>query len=811
MNLRRRRSRPADGTYLIMSNPLSIAIQRELIAELHRLAAERDAAEKRVEAEFRARNAAAEKEFAAAKDQLAKQFKTDLDATQKEFDQALGRPKSEYESQHDLFETELTETRERVLDKYNTREQEAIKQLEQDTWQATTVFEASHPGLLEQFNRVEARIFANIESLKIVAAQARQHLEICRQAGAWDAAPIDDLPADAADPFKELSDRAAAANGRLDELRRLITPRFGIGVRRQVLGVLIFIVVMASSLALINWSVWHWLGFGAAFSGMLIALVLMWLYHFGRMQAGAVCGAIRQDIADAEKYKERCHVEAKAYYEAQRAKMAKRHRHEIRKANERHLARMTELTSDRDGAVVEAEDIYNRRELQLIERRDKLLREAQAKYPVLLAEIRTRHERQQFEAKSRYDRLVRESKSRQTTDWNAMAAKWCDGMRQLYDTVAGMNAESERLFPAWDDPAWKEWTPPTAPPPAVRFGDYSLRLDQVPGGISTDPRLKPDGPTVISLPALLPFPHNASISIQAAGEGRLAAVHVLRAVMLRLLGDNPARQAAVHDHRSGRPGREFRRLHAPGRLRRHSGDQPHLDRAAADRGPTRRSDRADGKRDPKISAQRFSNDRRIQRVRGRSGGGVSGVGGGEFSGQFHGDRRPPADEHRRQRCAVRSVRADDDRHEPIAADAVRSEGRRVARDEPDVGRRTFRLERAGSRQVSSRRRFAASRGAIHADRAIGRRECQGLAPRRGAIRVHRPRRRQMVDRQHFARDQRRARPRRRDEAAALATGPRHFAARARRGQDRLRKVDALARTGHESRARPTAPPRSNSI
>ena len=59
--------------------------------------------------------------------------------------------------------------------------------------------------------------------------------------------------------------------------------------------------------------------------------------------------------------------------------MAKQHRHEIRKANERHLARMTELTSDRDGAVAEAEEIYNRRELQLIELRDKQLREARVK------------------------------------------------------------------------------------------------------------------------------------------------------------------------------------------------------------------------------------------------------------------------------------------------------------------------------------------------------------------------------------------------------------------------------------------------
>jgi len=72
------------------------------------------------------------------------------------------------------------------------------------------VFEASHPGLLEQFNRVEGRgIFANVESLHIVAAQAQQYLELCRQSGAWDTAPIEDLPADGADSFRELSDRAA--------------------------------------------------------------------------------------------------------------------------------------------------------------------------------------------------------------------------------------------------------------------------------------------------------------------------------------------------------------------------------------------------------------------------------------------------------------------------------------------------------------------------------------------------------------------------------------------------------------------------
>src|SRR5215472_7542914 len=213
-----------------MPNPLSISIQRSLVADLHRLSAERAAAEKRVEQEFVARNKAAQKEYATSKDQTSKAFKSELDSTQHEFNQALARPDNEYKTQHDLIEAELTETRERVLERFHAREQEAVKQLEQDSWQATTVFEASHPGLLEQFNRVEARVNGSGEVLKAVAEQAWQHLELCRQTAAWDALPIDEPAVDGEDPFKQLADCTAAAQERLAELRGLAAPKFFIGV-----------------------------------------------------------------------------------------------------------------------------------------------------------------------------------------------------------------------------------------------------------------------------------------------------------------------------------------------------------------------------------------------------------------------------------------------------------------------------------------------------------------------------------------------------------------------------------------------------
>ncbi|HKD38119.1 MAG TPA: FtsK/SpoIIIE domain-containing protein, partial [Pirellulales bacterium] len=329
------------------------------------------------------------------------------------------------------------------------------------------------------------------------------------------------------------------AQERLAELRGLAAPKFFIGVRPQFMGVVIFVVSMVAAWLLVPGSVWYRLGGGLGLAGILIVALLIWLYHSARSGGAAVCAQIRQTTANAEKYKERCHVDAKAYYESQRAKMAKQHRHEIRKANERHLARMTELTSDRDGAVAEAEEAYNRRELQLIELRDKQVREAKVKYPTRLAEIRNRFERQQAESQARYERLMQESKAKHEADWNEMATQWRSGMRQLYETVAAMKGESEKLFPAWGDPAWKDWVPPKTPPPAIRFGDFTLLLDQVPGGLSSDPRLPPLGPTVFTLPALLPFPHNASLSIKAAGDGRLAAIHVLQAAMLRMIATIP--------------------------------------------------------------------------------------------------------------------------------------------------------------------------------------------------------------------------------------------------------------------------------
>ncbi|HEX3997120.1 MAG TPA: FtsK/SpoIIIE domain-containing protein [Pirellulales bacterium] len=526
-----------------MTQPLSSEVERTLIAELYRLAAERQAAEVRVQAEFVARNKAAEEDFRRTRQQIADRFKADGRSTQQQYERAVDGPKSDYESAHAAAAAEHESRRRQALDDFEAAEKAATKQQELDTWQATTVFEASHPGLLEQFYRVEAKVNSHGDAMVAIVDQVWQWLELCRMGVAWRDTALPDTTDPGGDPFALLPECVVTAQNRLNDLRAQIAPRFFIGVRPQILSVAILLVAMVTSAVLVHGissdTIWRWLGIGAALAVAGGVGTLLTLYQRARSHSTALCTALRQALADAERYQQRCRVDAKAYYDSQRAKMAERHKREIREATERHFTTMTQVIADRDGRLTETDIDYERIEKELVERRDRLLAEAHAKHPDLIAQVRRQFEQDQITSQAEHERRVEETRSRHEADWNAMAAAWRDGMACIYGSIDAMNERCRELFPEWHDPAWKTWRPPTSPPPTLRFGQYDVRLDEVPGGMSADPRLNGIGPDVLHLPALLPFPRTASMLIETTGEGRTRGVQVLQSEMLRLLATVP--------------------------------------------------------------------------------------------------------------------------------------------------------------------------------------------------------------------------------------------------------------------------------
>ena len=68
------------------------------------------------------------------------------------------------------------------------------------------------------------------------------------------------------------------------------------------------------------------------------------------------------------------------------------------------------------------------------------------------------------------------------------------------------------------------------------------------------------------LPAMLTYPQHASLLIEASRDSREEAIRMLQMTMMRP-GPACRRTRPLHHYRSRRPGKEFRRLHAPGRPR----------------------------------------------------------------------------------------------------------------------------------------------------------------------------------------------------------------------------------------------------
>ena len=94
---------------------------------------------------------------------------------------------------------------------------------------------------------------------------------------------------------------------------------------------------------------------------------------------------------------------------------------------------------------------------------------------------------------------------------------------------------SRKFFPAWSDAQWNTWRPSAAAPPSLQFGHIHVDLRSVPGGISQDNQFNGLLPVEFDLPALLPFPQNASLLVKASGEGRRRAIELVQSVMLRML------------------------------------------------------------------------------------------------------------------------------------------------------------------------------------------------------------------------------------------------------------------------------------
>ena len=243
------------------------------------------------------------------------------------------------------------------------------------------------------------------------------------------------------------------------------------------------------------------------------------------------------------------------------------------------------------------------------------LEEAGKTYETAQAQRQAKYAEDLRHAEAQARTLREENDNRLVRERKALIEGWRETCTLCDTNLTAIDQECQQSFPPWEALAGihrfapgsecetMNLPPLSVLPNGLPFGTLTLSAALIPHAEPEDARLPRLRLIDAVVPALLPFPDRASVLFKAVDDGREIGVRVLEALAAAGVDQPAARQVALHDHRSGRPGRELCRVHAPGRSGRGTHHQPNLDGNVAHRRTPGRHDDAHGDGAAKVPAQ----------------------------------------------------------------------------------------------------------------------------------------------------------------------------------------------------------------
>ncbi len=137
--------------------------------------------------------------------------------------------------------------------------------------------------------------------------------------------------------------------------------------------------------------------------------------------------------------------------------------------------------------------------------------------------------------KTRMTRIEGEHQRR----WQELATEWKSCLQPLCEQLRAVNDAAEKLCPAWDAAAWKNWTPPSSFQNAVKFARLEAGVEKFVGALPKDSRLKWFGPATLSAPLALVCPSQGSILFESGKTGGDEAFGAINNIIFRLLSTTP--------------------------------------------------------------------------------------------------------------------------------------------------------------------------------------------------------------------------------------------------------------------------------
>ena len=262
-----------------------------------------------------------------------------------------------------------------------------------------------------------------------------------------------------------------------------------------------------------------------------------------REQAASLRTALERDLTTARRGLKAAGEFIKSRRDDQIAAIDEKFKRQVEERKNLLQTRLAEIAAKRDKQTADLEAKYQAAAATILQRRDGGKDAADKKYPPRIAALSTSLKEDLDKVVQNRDARLAAADAHRHDRWTKMTDHW----RQIRTTTAAAYAEANRIdadaFRGWDDLSRDDVALPAVPPPGLRFGSQALSLEKLPGGVSSHPELNAFGPIDWTQPAIVPFPHQASLLIKTTAEQKEVASEMMQALTLRIATGIPAGQS----------------------------------------------------------------------------------------------------------------------------------------------------------------------------------------------------------------------------------------------------------------------------
>ena len=279
-----------------------------------------------------------------------------------------------------------------------------------------------------------------------------------------------------------------------------------------------------------------WQETGPVAFGLLVILIL---YFLGRRAAVPAATTIAGQIVIARRLLDACWQKSAEHYQREQERIHAEFDSTTRNLNQEWKQGVRQLVSTRGVRPMEVDQ----KAFQSAQKNEQYLRAG-------LEKIKSQHTDKvtglQAEAEAQASRLagtharkMGDLQNQHQTAWKTLEQEWKNTIEPMFADIHAANAAAEQLFPAWDAPFWKNWTPPEKFQNAARFGLVEVALEAFAEKLPKDPRLAFPGPANFSVPLTLAYPLQGSILFETDKMGGNEAVAATNNIIFRLLSTTP--------------------------------------------------------------------------------------------------------------------------------------------------------------------------------------------------------------------------------------------------------------------------------